>query len=769
MVQAGTAANRKSQRKLASMSIKNQHKNDFTFEKISQDTLTELIAPIMKLSSDIFGMPSFLVWQTEEADQRIAVFQGNCNESMISGLRKMSGAHKVRNGLTVVEDIRDYDKAESVLTEAEMEKLRFYAGLPIKNPDGRMLGELCICDSIPRNFTEVQKEQFETLVDAALARLQLHQRSYELNATSEKLEACSILLSRSADITFILKANTGEILDASERVQKVLGQSTDSIEGKHFTELFGSDKRSDRSIEKWFSTECKKQEVYSVPVHFIAGSSEKKFQCNFLAKNSRWYVTATEITDKTDAEEGIVELKDKFRKVVSVATDLIYELDWNSGELYWGDELTNVLGYPNTERFVDYDWWLDKIHPDDLERVIHDVALTVKDETRKMSFVYRIRTYDGPYKYVMNHNYIDRDEDGMPVNIIGAIVDISELVVTGERSGRNRKLMEELAEKAWSATWIRDENGNYVFLNDQYKSLFGLSDNAIVGKNIYEVFDEERAADLKEKDQKVLESGNSIVFEESFRRNGEVEYYRTNIFPINSVLGSENLVGGVSVDVTREKEDRVLIERSLSEKETLLHEIHHRVKNNLAVVSGMMHLQVLKETDERVREKLSAGMSRIKTMAAIHELLYTSSSFANLRIDENTKSLINSITDTFYSSIDLDVSYDMDPVELSIKDAIPCSLIVNEVVTNVLKHAYDDGDSGNLYVSVGDDGGRVKLKIRDDGKGLPDNFDKTGDGSSLGLELIETLTNQLQGEYSYVPLDDGVQFELAFDRSETGS
>ncbi|MDZ7806737.1 MAG: PAS domain-containing protein [Gracilimonas sp.] len=82
--------------------------------------------------------------------------------------------------------------------------------------------------------------------------------------------------------------------------------------------------------------------------------------------------------------ESVSKLKNKFQKVLDVATDLVYELEWESGNLAWGDELTDILGYPNEERFVDYDWWLDKIHPDDLERVLHDVSMTVEGENRKV-------------------------------------------------------------------------------------------------------------------------------------------------------------------------------------------------------------------------------------------------------------------------------------------------------------------------------------------------------------------------------------------------
>jgi len=151
-------------------------------------------------------------------------------------------------------------------------------------------------------------------------------------------------------------------------------------------------------------------------------------------------------------------------------------------------------------------------------------------------------------------------------------------------------------------------------------------------------------------------------------------------------------------------------------------------------------------------------------MATIHELLYKSGSFTDLRFDENIKKLITGMTDTYQASVDLDITYHLDGVELNINQAIPCSLIVNEVVTNVLKHAYDEGDSGSMDISLIEKDGEIELNIQDDGKGLPDDFKQYSHDGSLGLELIETLVSQLKGEYSYNSLDGGTEFRLTFEK-----
>lgn len=205
------------------------------------------------------------------------------------------------------------------------------------------------------------------------------------------------------------------------------------------------------------------------------------------------------------------------------------------------------------------------------------------------------------------------------------------------------------------------------------------------------------------------------------------------------------------------------LENSLEEKETLLAEIHHRVKNNLAVISGMLHIQSFKESDKDIREKLLNSTLRVKSMANIHEQLYQSKNFSKMEFDEGLKKLIDTILTTINHSKEVDVHYNLDTIHLNINQAVPCSLIVNEVVTNCLKHAFNGQTKGKIEISLKKSRDKVSLKVEDNGTGISDPVDETK-SESIGLELIQTLTKQLEGEYFYKPLPDGkgTLFELSF-------
>lgn len=213
---------------------------------------------------------------------------------------------------------------------------------------------------------------------------------------------------------------------------------------------------------------------------------------------------------------------------------------------------------------------------------------------------------------------------------------------------------------------------------------------------------------------------------------------------------------------------KIELETSLSEKETLLAEIHHRVKNNLAVVSGMLQIQAFKESDEEFQKKLMDSTMRIKSMANIHEQLYQSQSFSNMDFDVGLKNLVQTIIDTMSDGKSIQTSFDLEPVKLNINQAVPCSLMVNEVITNSLKHAFNEQKNGLISVYLEKNGDVLHLKITDNGTGFQKNIDSL-ENTSLGLELINTLARQLDAEYQYRSLENkpGAYFNTEFKISDS--
>ena len=189
---------------------------------------------------------------------------------------------------------------------------------------------------------------------------------------------------------------------------------------------------------------------------------------------------------------------------------------------------------------------------------------------------------------------------------------------------------------------------------------------------------------------------------------------------------------------------------ALREKEVLLKEIHHRVKNNLQLIASLLSMQARRLTDETdVAEVFADTQSRVQSMALIHERLYRSDSLAEVEFESYVRALVNELLPS-YSPHPERVTLDLkvEDVELDIDTAVPCGLIVNELVANALKHAFPDGRKGTIGIAFARAGEGLLLRVRDDGVGLPEELD-VDRVPSLGLRLVRILSEQLEGEVTF--------------------
>ncbi len=200
---------------------------------------------------------------------------------------------------------------------------------------------------------------------------------------------------------------------------------------------------------------------------------------------------------------------------------------------------------------------------------------------------------------------------------------------------------------------------------------------------------------------------------------------------------------------------------SLLEKEVLLKEVHHRVKNNLQIISSLLSLQAVKTEDHASSVALHESQNRVRTMALVHEKLYRSKYLASIDFAEYLRDLATFLMQS-YSQIDHNVSLRLNcqPLALAVDTAIPCGLLVNELIANCLKHAYPPHAEGILEILLSQEDGMATLTIRDNGKGLPLGIN-LDDGETLGLQLVSHLTRQLGGSIS-AESNGGTTFILRF-------
>jgi two-component sensor histidine kinase len=217
--------------------------------------------------------------------------------------------------------------------------------------------------------------------------------------------------------------------------------------------------------------------------------------------------------------------------------------------------------------------------------------------------------------------------------------------------------------------------------------------------------------------------------------------------------------------ILQQKRGRDQLRSSLDEKEVLLKEIHHRVKNNLQVVSSLLNLQSGYVRDQSDVEMFRESQNRIRSMALIHEKLYQSGNVSLVDFPQYARSLATTLFRS-YRSDESNVSLEVDfgDVSLGIDAAVPCGLIINELLSNALKHAFPAGRGGKVTLGLRAQGGMMRLTVKDDGIGFPRGLDLTRP-ESLGLQLVNTLVAQIGGVLE-VDRSNGTEFRIAFAPTE---
>lgn len=207
--------------------------------------------------------------------------------------------------------------------------------------------------------------------------------------------------------------------------------------------------------------------------------------------------------------------------------------------------------------------------------------------------------------------------------------------------------------------------------------------------------------------------------------------------------------------------------RLLDERKTLLSEIHHRVKNNMAIISGMIQLQAFSEADENLQNKLLKSVTRISSMAAVHEQLYESESFSRLNYTKNLKKVVEDTIRALDSTNDISVNYECEPVVLNINQSIPCSLIISEMIFHFVKYGFDGCDNPEVQILMKDEDDSIRIEVKDNGQSIEEYLkDEGGDGT--GFQLIRVLSKQLEAEFNYESDDERNRFTLEFEKSDRG-
>lgn len=350
-------------------------------------------------------------------------------------------------------------------------------------------------------------------------------------------------------------------------------------------------------------------------------------------------------------------------------------------------------------------------------------------------------------------------ESGDGFMVLAAIVDITERKRLEERFRR-------VVEYAPSAMVMIDRSGSMVLVNAQTEQLFGYSRSALIGQPIEMLVPERlrgehvhfRRGFVAVPQARPMGVGRDLF---ACRADGSEFPVEIGLNPIDTEEGV--MVLASVVDITERQRAQQKLEGALQEKTVLLNEVHHRVKNNLQVISSLLNLQATHASDERLRGILAESQNRVRAMALTHQLLYERKDYSRIDLGEYLDRLAQLLLGSYREGGGRIVLRRVMPTTahyLDLDRAIPCGLIVNELVTNAFKHAFPGERSGEIRIELSAQDGEIELVVVDDGVGFPAGFEMER-VRSLGLQLVPLLVDQLGGRFA-VGSGPGARFSLRF-------
>ena len=469
----------------------------------------------------------------------------------------------------------------------------------------------------------------------------------------------------------------------------------------------------------------------------------------------------TDITHRIKGEEEIKKSEAYYRTIFENTGTATIIIEENTIISLANTEFEKLSGY-SKEELEDKKSWLDLLVEDEIEKVMNYHNSRRSKKSTPKNYEIKFVNKDAAIRYV----YVTVALLPYTQKRLISFLDITDKKESRKALNESQKKYRDLAELLPQTIFECNLEGNITFINQIGLKIFGYTQEDLDrGLSVFQLVDTKDHLKVSEDARRCLSMGTVSIEEyNALKKDG-------NYFPIleysNSIKQDGKVVGyrGVIVDLSDIKTVENNLKASLNEKEILVREIHHRVKNNMQIISSLLNLQTKYVDDKEAVNILKESQNRVRSMAIIHEKLYHSKNLTKINFVDYIQSLVLNL---FYSynikETQIKATLKLENICLNMETAVPCGLIISELISNSLKYAFPNDMNGEIIISLKSKKDNYELCISDNGIGLPKdiNFNNI---RTLGLLLVNTLTEQIDGEIT-IQRGHGTRYTIMFKEQE---
>ena len=499
---------------------------------------------------------------------------------------------------------------------------------------------------------------------------------------------------------------------------------------------------------------------HDIPIVFLSSHMEPETVERTERITSYGYVVKSSSITVLDASIKMAfklfESRNKFQKILNLSPALICVAGTDGYFKELNSEWTNALGYTLDE--LGRIPFTDLIHPEDIEATNREIENQLRGG-KTLSFVNRYRHKNGAYRYLEWR--ATPSEQG---TLVASALDITDRMKSDKALQEVRADFQLAQSIAHVGSWRWGVETGEVEWSDEMFRIFGVDKESSTGR-IQDIARDSMHPD----DLHVVLPGNAkrianmpfeyrIVLPDGSTRNILAKSGNT----VFDGMGNPLSMSGVAQDITERKKAEAEISSLLAGKELLLREIHHRINNSMLTISSLLSIQARTLKEPSAIEALVDARNRVQVITGIYQKLDSASEFSELSIKDYMPSLVDAIMANFPKSRTVKLEKHIDDFVLDARRLQSLGIVVNELLTNTMKHAYRDRESGLVTVSATNTGGHVAISVHDDGNGMPESVSIEG-STGLGLRLIHGMMLQLNGTIR-IERENGTKVVLEFEQ-----